>query len=102
MHGPALRWPPSRFEYIGVDPPAETGFILQEATQGELENAAKPFENDPYGCHSPILQEKRRQRNPFSRTPPYALSCPDMKNLLHFCGPERIALDQVPWKTKGR
>jgi len=97
MHAPALRFPPSRFEYIGVDPPAETGFNLEEATKGEQENAAKPFEQDPYGCHSTVLQEKRQQRNPFSRTPPYALSCPDMKELLQYCGPALIPIDKVPW-----
>jgi hypothetical protein len=97
MHAKALRWPPSRFQYIGVDPPASTGFVLEEATKGELENSVKPFQSDPYGCHSKILQEKRKQRNPFSRTPPYTLSCPEMSDLLRFCGSDLIPLEKVPW-----
>jgi len=97
MHAAALRWPASQFEYIGVDPPASSGFDLEKSTRGEYENAAKPFETDPYGCHSEILQNKRKQRNPFSRTPPYALSCPDMKELLAYCGPELIPMSSVPW-----
>lgn len=97
MHAPALRWPSSRLDYIGVDPSITSGFRLSEAAQGELENAAKPFESDPYGCHTEVLQEKRKQRNPFSRTPPYDLSCPAMKDLLHYCGPDMIAKERVPW-----
>lgn len=99
LHAPALQWPSEHFSYIGVDPPASTGFNLVEAAQGERENAALPFEEDPYGCHSPILQEKRQARNPFARTPPYSLSCPEMKALLHYCGPKKLPKSQVPWKN---
>lgn len=98
LHAPSLLWPADRFQYVGVDPPATTGFDLAEATRGEFENAAKPFESDPYGCHSDVLRVKRRERNPFSRTPPYGLSCPDMKELLNYCGPEIIAQEKVPWQ----
>jgi len=52
LHAPALQWPKDKFSYVGVDPPASSGFNLEESTKGELENAAKPFESDPYGCHS--------------------------------------------------
>jgi len=100
MHAPALQWPSDRFAYVGVDPPPDTGFNLEESTKGEHENAAKPFEKDPYGCHSKTLQDKRQQRNPFSRTPPYELSCPDMKELLQHCGPAIIEESKVPWKRK--
>jgi hypothetical protein len=44
-----------------------------------------------------VLQEKRRSRNPFSRTPPYELSCPEMKELLHYCGPSLFPREKVPW-----
>jgi len=97
LHAPALRWPADRFEYVGVNPPSSTGFDLKRSTEGELKNAAAPFEKDPYGCHSEVLQEKRKGRNPFHRTPPYGLSCPELKDLLGFCGPELIPVDQVPW-----
>jgi len=96
-HAAALRWPDNQFLYIGVDPDASTGFDLAESTKGETENALKPFETDPYGCNSKVLQEKRNLRNPFARTPPYDLSCPDMKELLHYCGPELIPKAVVPW-----
>jgi hypothetical protein len=97
LHVPALRWPLDKFHYIGVDPPTKSGFDITESTRGEIENAAKLFVNDPYGCYSDILQEKRQQRNPFLRTPPYDITCPDMKELLHYCGTTFIAENQVPW-----
>lgn len=97
LHAPALRYPIENFYYVGVDPGNKSGFNLTESTLGELENAAKPFENDPYGCHTELLQLKRRSRNPFMRTPPYDISCPEMKELLHYCGPEFISPDLVPW-----
>jgi len=97
MHAAALRWSESNFNYIGIDPDASTGFDLQTAKTGELENSAKPFGTDPYGCHTKLLQDKRKMRNPFNRTPPYALTCPDMKDLLDWCGPELISTDMVPW-----
>lgn len=97
LHAPALRWPGSKFKFVGVDPPASTGFDLAESTKGEQENAAKPFEDDPYGCHSAVLKQKRKARNPFSRTAPYDLSVPGMKELLHYCGPELVPNEKVPW-----
>jgi len=97
MHAPALRWPASQFQYIGVDPDPSTGFDLAESTKGENENSLTPFEKDPYGCNSKQLQEKRHLRNPFFRTAPYDLSCPAMKELLHFCGPKLIPKTKVPW-----
>ena len=97
MHSRALLWPNGRFQYIGVDPPASSGFNLEEAQKGEHQNAAQPFESDPYGCHTPVLQQKRKDRNPFSRTPPYKLTCPDMAPLLSWCGPELISKSDVPW-----
>lgn len=96
LHIPALRWPEKRFDYIGVDPDPSTGFDLSRSSEGELKNAAAPFESDPYGCSTPVLQQKRLDRNPFSRTPPYELSCPAMKDILHWCGPE-IFQESLPW-----
>jgi len=97
MHSNSLLWPSEHFHYVGIDPDASTGFDIGEATKGELENAAKPFDSDPYGCHTEVLLEKRRMRNPFHRTPPYELTCPEMKELLHWCGPDIISSDKVPW-----
>jgi hypothetical protein len=97
LHAPALQWPSDQFKFVGYDPPLSSGFDLEEASNGEERNAAKPFESDPYGCHSEILQQKRKDRNPFHRIAPYELSCPDMTDLLHHCGPEIIAKEKVPW-----
>jgi hypothetical protein len=97
LHVPALRWPLEKFHYIGVDPPRKSGFDLTESTKGEIENAAKLFVTDPYGCYSDTLQEKRQQRNPFLRTPPYDITCPDMVELMHYCGSTFIAEQNVPW-----
>lgn len=97
LHASALGWPQSKLVFIGIDPPASTGFDLQRATEGEWKNAAAPFETDPYGCHSEVLQQKRRQRNPFSRTAPYPLTCPEMKDLLQYCGPELFPKSRLPW-----
>ena len=101
MHAAALRWRKDKFVFIGVDPDASTGFDLEASSQGELENAAKPFETDPYGCHSQVLVEKRKSRDPFHRTAPYELTCPEMKEILSYCGPELIASDKLPWATEG-
>ena len=97
MHIPAIGFPLHKFRFIGVDPPASTGFDLVQSTQGELANAARPFLDDPYGCQTPSLQQKRRIRNPFSRTPPYALTCPELKDLLDYCGPQVFPADKLPW-----
>jgi len=97
LHAIALRWPMDAFQYVGIDPDASTGFDLGSSAEGEKTNSAIPFESDPYGCHTQILQEKRQQRNPFSRTPPYELTCPEMKELLKWCGPDIISSVNVPW-----
>ena len=99
MHAAALQWPSHRLFYIGVDPDPSTGFNLAESSTGEMENAAKPFEGDPYGCSSQVLLGKRQERNPFFRTPPYELSCPDISELLKYCGPSIIAKSKVPWAS---
>lgn len=97
LHVPALRWPLDKFHYVGVDPPSSSGFDITASTKGELENAAQLFVNDPYGCYSDVLQEKRQQRNPFLRTPPYDITCPDMAELMHYCGQSFIDENRVPW-----
>eukprot|EP00804_Cyclotella_cryptica_P005643 CCRYP_000028-RB/>CCRYP_000028-RB protein AED:0.05 eAED:0.05 QI:190/1/1/1/0.5/0.33/3/1190/396 len=99
LHANALQWPLSRFQYVGVDPPSSTGFDLQEASDGERNNSLIPFKTDPYGCHTEVLQKKRRERNPFARMAPYELTCPDMKELLKWCGPSVIPKSKVPWSN---
>ena len=100
LHAMALGWPEDKFVFVGVDPPASTGFDLAEATNGEYKNAALPFESDPYGCNSPVLQQKRRERNPYFRTAPYTVSCPEMRELLRYCGPQLYPKNLLPWSRK--
>jgi len=95
LHAQALLLP--EFVFVGVDPPPSTGFDLKQSSEGERTNSLHPFQIDPYGCHSEVLQRKRKERNPFSRTPPYELTCPEMKYLLKWCGPDIIEKSQVPW-----
>lgn len=97
LHANALNWPLDRFHYVGIDPPSSTGFDLVESSEGEKNNSLLPFKSDPYGCHSEILQQKRKERNPFSRTAPYELTCPEMTAVLRYCGPELISKEKLPW-----
>ena len=97
LHAAAIRWPIDQFEFVGIDPDSSTGFDLQSSIDGEINHAAILFQSDPYGCHTQLLQNKRKDRNAFSRTAPYELTCPEMKELLHWCGPGIIPSSQVPW-----
>lgn len=97
LHAPALLLRKDAFSYVGVDPPATSGFDLKRMTFWERRASFSQFEADPYGCHSKILLKKRKDRNPFARTPPYTLSCPEMSSLLKWCGPKRFK-GKVPWK----
>lgn len=97
LHAAAIRWPVNKFSYVGIDPDASTGFDIVASSEGERTNSALPFESDPYGCNTKVLQDKRKQRNPFSRTPPYELTCPEMKELFNWCGPGIISSTGVPW-----
>mmetsp|Transcript_131786 Transcript_131786/g.328649 ORF Transcript_131786/g.328649 Transcript_131786/m.328649 type:complete len:393 (+) Transcript_131786:228-1406(+) len=98
LHRAALRFPHGRFTFLGLQPPSWSRFDLVEAERGEVENAARSYENDPYGCHTPALAAKREARNPFRRTTPYALSCPDMRTLLAWCGPGLFP-HALPWSS---
>ncbi|CAE7478516.1 unnamed protein product [Symbiodinium natans] len=97
LHRGALRFLGARFSYIGIQPPAGSRFDLVKAEAGEQE-AAKLFQSDPYGCHSQVLVEKRQARNPFQRTTPYLLSCPEIRPLLEWCGPD-IFPGSLPWRS---
>lgn len=68
LHRAAVGLPAERFEYIGVNDPAN----LSEAMEGER-LTVEQFRADPFGLSGP-LAEKRRRRNPFDRIPPYSVS----------------------------
>jgi len=99
LHRAALRFPLEQFRYIGVDPPRKARFDLAKAELGEKRNSIRPFIADPYGCASFLLHEKRLARNPFRRTNPYPLSCPDLRALLEWCKPD-VFPHTLPW-TEG-
>lgn len=108
LHRAAIRFPLPRFHYIGVDPSSEqesrgsrlrgAHFDLERLQHFEETMSIEPFKTDPYGCFSDILKQKRAQRNPFRRTIPYELSCPELKPLLTWCGPDYFN-GSLPWLT---
>ena len=99
LHRMAVGFPPSNFTYFGVQSPAQ--FDQARAVTGEKE-ARRSFEKDAYGCNDPALNDKRNKRNPFRRTVPYTMACPEMKDLLEWCGPEQFNVDSLPWSVKRR
>lgn len=85
LHRAAIDFPRSHFEYIGVQPARGSKFDFARAEIGELRNSVRQFEADPYGCHNPDLEAKREARNPFRRTNPYPLACPELSDLFNWC-----------------
>lgn len=74
------------------------------AAEGERQNALLPFSSDPYGCTDPVLTAKRRSRNPFRRSNPYLLSCPELYELFTVCARDNLPKEEVfrslPWNAK--
>jgi len=95
LHRRAVAFPESNFTYIGLRP-AHKNFDHNKAQDGE-KAAVNGFAQDMYACSTPSLAKKRKSRNPFSRTIPYPLACPEMKELLNWCGPELFDETKVPW-----
>lgn len=95
LHAPALRFPAEAFRYVGRHPGGR--FDHAAAAEGERVSALEPYRLDPYGCAAGgKLAEKRQERDPFHRTPPYSLVCPEMSELLEYCGTELFSGD-LPW-----
>jgi hypothetical protein len=94
LHRKALGLPPGNFTYLGIASPA--GFNQQRAADGEL-LAYQEFEKDLYGCSDTTLSEKKHKRDPFKRTVPYALACPEIESLLRWCGPDLYDVSSLPW-----
>lgn len=97
LHAAALKFPTEAFRYVGLQPAADSRFDLAAARQGEFANAVELFRRDPYGCHDPVLKNKRQARDPFHRTEPYLLACPEIGELLRWCGPSLFA-SPLPWE----
>lgn len=95
IHRRAIRFPKSRFEFIGIDPPRTEG-MRDSLSARERAVSMGPFSRDPYGCHSGPLQSKRVERNPLLRFRPYPLGCPELSGLFRHCGPS-IYRGTLPW-----
>ncbi len=65
------------------------------AEEGEAKTVAA-FTDDPYGCSSKLLLEKRLRRDPFAVGPIHPSRCPDMKDLLGHCAPA-LFQGALPW-----
>ena len=89
------------FNWLGLHP-SQAAFDHDKATKGE-KIAQSEFLKDPYGCgldaEDKTLVSKRLVRNPFHRTVPYAEACPEIANLLHWCGPELFDVSLLPWSS---
>lgn len=92
FHRATLRWPADRFVYAGCCEPDD----LATARANEAAVLAQ-FRDDPFGT-GPVLGPKRDGRNPFRRTPPYALSCPELAGLLAHRGPAPYP-HALPWEA---
>ena len=99
LHRPALGISRDAFVYKGLQP-TDPKFDLARAEAGEFESAVRPFSGDPYGCRDPVLALKREGRNPYRRTIPYRLSCPEIAGLFDWCGPG-IYTGSLPWDGDG-
>ena len=93
-HRLAIGFPKSNFTYLGLHP-QHSQFDHAKAARGE-EETLRVFRNDKYGC-SAGLSGKRDIRNPFRRTVPYELACPELKKLLYWCGPDTFDVRSLPW-----
>ncbi len=94
LHRKALHYPMNNVTYIPMRAP--NPFNQEQAEDGE-KMAYEEFISDLYGCNDHALREKRFIRNPFHRSIPYTLSCPEMKALLEWCGSTLIDTRHIPW-----
>jgi hypothetical protein len=98
LHRAALRWPVHRFDYVG------TPALTEGAEKGEAITYDE-FEKDPYGCGS-VLAKKRVIRDPFADGGYAGERCPDLEELLKYCGgvvggssKAMIFKGALPWDT---
>lgn len=85
LHRYAIGYPSQSFKYIGLKPENEL-FPFEDALNGEKE-AVENFKNDYYGCSNELFS-KIVKRNPFIVPIPYELTAPELRDLLHWCGPQ--------------
>jgi hypothetical protein len=95
LHRAALRWPGHRFDFVGTPAVTEGAEVGESITYDE-------FEKDPYGCGT-VLGKKRMLRDPFADGGYSGERCPDLAELLKYCGGGSTARvlfqGEVPWDT---
>jgi hypothetical protein len=97
FHRKAIGFPSQNFTYYGIKSTSVSpNFNQNNAIKGE-NIAIKSFSNDLYGCNDPSLYSKKKLRNPFRRTVPYQNACPDLKELIKWCGPSLFPVEKLPW-----
>lgn len=90
----AIRFPETSFRYIGIQPNLHL-FHYDTAIHGE-ELVYQSLQQDMYGCNTEELRHKREERDPYLRTVPYTLSCPELRALLTWCE-STLYPGHVPW-----
>ncbi|XP_073305359.1 uncharacterized protein C57A10.07-like [Primulina huaijiensis] len=91
LHRLAIGFPESRFLYSGTP-------STQNSREAALEGEAlvrSQFQEDPYGC-SGILRRKKLGRDPFHRSIPYPIGCPEIAGLFRYCGTAPYP-GSLPW-----
>nr|XP_024378659.1 uncharacterized protein C57A10.07-like isoform X1 [Physcomitrium patens]PNR52128.1 hypothetical protein PHYPA_008502 [Physcomitrium patens] len=91
LHRPALRFPESQFSFVGI----QSSPTSKDAAINEESKVLNMFQEDPYGCRGE-LRKKRIYRDPFLRTPPYPVGCPEMRGLFGYCASEYY-IGSLPW-----
>ncbi|KAA8903027.1 hypothetical protein FN846DRAFT_899374 [Sphaerosporella brunnea] len=99
LHRHAIRFPRTRFEFVGIDPTWDKE--EENVRNGELENAVKLWREDLYACNvEGGLRSKRRGRNAGRRKWTYGLSVEtSVKELLRWCekGGGEVFAGRLPW-----
>ena len=98
LHRAAIGFPATNFSYVGISSRQESPQFSQDrAVYGE-KFAIQSFEKDLYGCFDSSLRDKRVLRNPFRRTVPYLVACPEIVKLLQWCKSDYFTdKEQLPW-----
>ena len=111
LHLAALRWPPDRVQYIGIDPPFSSS-KLAEIKEGDLQRGYGAWREDLYGSGE-VLMRKREDRgwdreafeSRFLTSPEYDNVRGRLTELLKWHGGQDgttlLAQDLVPWADQG-
>ena len=101
LHRAATGYPPFQMHYVGLPAPDEIA-----AAEGEALVVKALKESGGYGCDGPSaqLQAKRARRDPFHHgVGDYGSGgCPEMRDLIGFCGgmTAKSVLEKMPWAAR--